>query len=120
MIGTLRTVGMLIGIIFAVFGTPSFVKPTRRNLLSFITGISFGLTSAVITSLGLIVGLNSATSSKLAVVAGIVVIAVADGLSDAAGMHLSEEAEMEAGHARHSATETWITTAITFYKMYLF
>ena len=39
-----------------------------------ITGISFGLTSAVITSLGLIVGLNSATSSKLAVVAGIVVL----------------------------------------------
>ena len=41
-----------------------------------ITGISFGLTSAVITSLGVLVGMFSATSSKLAVVAGIVIIAV--------------------------------------------
>lgn len=74
-----------------------------------ITGFSFGLTTAVITSLGMIVGLNAATSSKLAVVAGIVIVAIADGLSDAMGIHLSEEAE-----ARHSPKEVWLSTTFTF------
>lgn len=74
-----------------------------------ITGLSFGLTTAVITSLGMIVGLNAATSSKLAVVAGIVIVAVADGLSDAMGIHLSEESE-----AKHSPREVWLSTFFTF------
>jgi len=79
-----------------------------------ITGISFGLTSAVITTLGIIVGLSAATSSKLAVVTGIITIAIADGLSDAAGLHLAEESEIEKGKARHTQKEVWFTTLITF------
>lgn len=79
-----------------------------------ITGISFGLTSGVITALGVMVGLYSATSSRLAVVAGIVVMAVADGMSDAAGMHISEESETEAGRPKHTAREVWLTTFFTF------
>lgn len=84
------------------------------------TGISFGLTSGVITALGLIVGLHSATShlpatsSKLAVVAGIIVMAIADGLADAAGFHMAEEAEVEKGRAKHTSKEIWLTTGITF------
>ena len=79
-----------------------------------ITGVSFGLTSAVITSLGMIVGLHSATSSKLAVVAGIVIMAIADGLSDAVGLHLVEESETEKGRAKHTKREIWLTTIFTF------
>ena len=45
-------------------------------------GFSFGLTSGVITTLGMIVGLETATSSKLAVVAGIVSVAIADAFSE--------------------------------------
>lgn len=60
-----------------------------------IGGLSFGLTSGVITTLGLIVGLDTATSSKVAVIAGILTIAVADSLSDALGMHLSEESRID-------------------------
>ena len=37
-----------------------------------VTGVSFGITSGVITALGMIVGLHEATSSRLAVFAGIV------------------------------------------------
>jgi len=37
-----------------------------------VTGVSFGITSGVITALGMIVGLHQATSSRLAVFAGIV------------------------------------------------
>lgn len=77
-------------------------------------GISFGLTTAVITSLGMIVGLYSATSSKLVVVAGIVIMAIADGLSDAIGLHCVEEAEIEKGKAKHTPKEVWLTTIFTF------
>ena len=49
------------------------------------TGISFGLTSAVITTLGLMVGLNSGTHSQIVVLGGIITIAIADAFSDALG-----------------------------------
>lgn len=79
-----------------------------------ITGISFGLTTAVITSLGMIFGMHSATSSKLAVVAGIVVMAIADGLSDAVSLHTAEEAEVEKGRGKHTPKEIWLTTLFSF------
>lgn len=56
-------------------------------------GISFGLTSATITTLGLIVGLEVSTGSRLAVAAGILTIAIVDALSDAFGIHLAKESE---------------------------
>ena len=69
---------------------------------SLRTGISFGLTSAVITTLGLMVGLHSGTHSRIVVLAGILTIGVADAFSDALGIHISEEAENI-----HSAKEIW-------------
>jgi VIT1/CCC1 family predicted Fe2+/Mn2+ transporter len=79
-----------------------------------VTGVSFGLTSGVITALGMIVGMYSATYSKLAVVASIITMAIADGLADGAGQHMSEEAEIEEGKAKHSQREIWLTTLFTF------
>jgi len=71
----------------------------RETLLK---GVGFGLTSGVITTLGIIVGLYTGTHSKLAVLAGMIVLALADALSDAMGIHISEEAEGE-----HTAKEVW-------------
>ncbi|HID72702.1 TPA: hypothetical protein EYP38_02060, partial [Candidatus Micrarchaeota archaeon] len=59
---------------------------------SIKTGFSFGLTSAIITTLGLMVGLNAGTHSSLAVIGGVITIAIADSLSDALGIHVSTEA----------------------------
>lgn len=53
----------------------------------------FGITSGVLTTVGLLVGMNAATESRLAVVAGILVIAMADSLSDSFGMYLSKLGE---------------------------
>ena len=53
---------------------------------SLCTGISFGLTSAVITKLGLMVGLPSGTHSKVVLLAGILTIAIADAFSDVLGI----------------------------------
>ena len=60
---------------------------------SYRTGLSFGLTSGIITTLGLIVGLNGSTHSKFAVIGGILTIAIADAFSDALGIHVSQESQ---------------------------
>ncbi len=85
-----------------------------------MTGLSFGLTSGVITSLGMIVGLYSATSSRLVVIAGIMIMSIADGLSDAAGVHISEESELERGIAKHTQKEIWAATVFTFISKLVF
>ena len=76
---------------------------------SLKVGFSFGLTSGIITTLGLIVGLSSGTSSKLAVIGGILTIAIADASSDALGIHISEESEN-----KHTTREIWESTLSTF------
>lgn len=78
------------------------------------TGISFGLTSAVITTLGLMVGLHSGTHSKIVVLAGILTIAIADAFSDALGIHVSEEADNT-----HTAKQIWGATVATFLTKFL-
>ena len=78
-------------------------------------GFSFGLTSGIITTLGLIVGLHSGTHSKLVIIGGVLVIAVADALSDALGIHISEESEN-----KHSPREVWESTISTFLSKLIF
>ena len=80
-----------------------------------LKGVGFGLTSGVITTLGIIVGLHSGTHSKLAVLAGMVVLAIADAFSDAIGIHISEEAEGE-----HATREIWEATLFTFSSKFVF
>ena len=82
---------------------------------SLRTGISFGLTSAVITTLGLMVGLHSGTGSKLVVIGGILTIAIADAFSDALGIHVSEESENV-----HTPMQIWGATIATFLAKFIF
>lgn len=79
------------------------------------TGLFFGATSGVITTIGLIAGLHAGTNSVTAVLGGILVIAVADALSDALGIHLAEEADPNASQ-RH----IWAATVTTFITKFLF
>ncbi len=83
--------------------------------LSIIKGSTFGVTSGIITTLGLIVGLHSGTNSRIAVIGGIVTIAVADAFSDALGIHISEESENV-----HTDKEVWVSTICTFLSKFLF
>ncbi len=78
-------------------------------------GFSFGLTSGVITTLGMMVGLNASTHSKIAVIGGIIAIAIADAFSDAVGMHISEESEN-----MHSRKEIWEATISTLLSKFIF
>jgi len=78
-------------------------------------GVAFGLTSAIITTLGVMVGLHSGTHSKMVVISAILTIAVADAFSDALGMHISEESENT-----HTTKQIWIATTATFFAKFLF
>lgn len=82
---------------------------------SLKTGFSFGSTSGIITTLGLMVGLHAGTRSKLAVIGGILTIAIADAFSDALGIHISEESEN-----KHTTKEIWESTAATFLSKFVF
>ena len=77
---------------------------------SIKTGVSFGLTSGIITTLGIMVGLNEGTGLRLAVIGGILTIAIADAFSDALGIHISEEASRRNGHKA-----VWEATFATFF-----
>lgn len=81
----------------------------KESKHSVSVGLSFGSTSAVITTLGLLVGLSSGTGSELAVIGGILIIAVADACSDALGIHVSEESE-----GTHTPGQIWTATAAAF------
>ncbi|MDA3802609.1 MAG: hypothetical protein PF488_01770 [Patescibacteria group bacterium] len=76
-------------------------------------GFGFGLASAVITTLGLMVGLAASTQSKLAIIGGIVMIAIADSFSDSLGIHIAKESE-----GNFSKKQVWQATLFTLlFKM---
>lgn len=77
-------------------------------------GVGFGITSGVITTLGLITGLYSATGSRIVVIGGVISIAIADAFSDALGIHISEESEGE-----HNEKEIWKSTLYTFFTKFV-
>ncbi|MEO0270854.1 MAG: hypothetical protein ABIM98_03100 [candidate division WOR-3 bacterium] len=82
---------------------------------SITVGFAFGMTSGIITTMGLMVGLFSGTSSRLAVIGGILTIAIADAFSDALGIHISEESENV-----HTGKEIWVSTISTFLAKFIF
>jgi VIT1/CCC1 family predicted Fe2+/Mn2+ transporter len=89
--------------------SPQTMKPSLQ------TGFSFGLTSGIITTLGIIVGLHSSTQSKIVVVGGILTIAIADAFSDALGIHISQETQNKLSHK-----QVWGATISAFLSKFVF
>ncbi len=79
------------------------------------SGIGFGLTSSIITTIGLMVGLFSGTHLRVAVIGGVITIAIVDALSDAFAMHISEESTGD-----ESARDIWAATFSTFGAKFFF
>lgn len=82
--------------------------------LSIRKGLSFGLTSAIITTLGILVGLEAGTGNKGVVLGGIITVAIADALSDSLGMHISEES------AAQGQRSVWEATFATLLSKFVF
>ncbi|MGE5308036.1 MAG: hypothetical protein ACM3OC_03030 [Deltaproteobacteria bacterium] len=72
------------------------------------TKFSFGTTSAIITNLGLIVGLDKIAHPRLSMISAILVIALADNISDSLGIHIYQESECL------DSREVWMSTLSNF------
>jgi VIT1/CCC1 family predicted Fe2+/Mn2+ transporter len=71
-----------------------------------IGNVSFGGTAAIVTSVALIFGLDAATATKSTIVSGLLIVALADNLTDALSMHIYEESERRKG-TREAFVATW-------------
>jgi vacuolar iron transporter family protein len=72
------------------------------------TRFSFGATSAIITNLGIITGLDTLTNPRMSIIGALLVIAVADNLSDSFGIHFYQESE------NVNKREVWLSTLTNF------
>jgi len=91
-----------------------------KNLFKFchreekeITNYVFGGTSAIITSLALIIGLNASANSQVAIIGSLLVIALADNISDSLGIHIYQESQGV------KAKKVWLGTAANFFTRLL-
>ncbi len=72
--------------------------------------ISFGGTAAIVTSMGLILGLDASESSRQAIVGVLLIVALADNLSDSLSVHVYQEAEqLESREAFRSTLANFAT-----------
>jgi hypothetical protein len=102
---------------------------TKLHLLSNTAGdlsrYSFGATSAIITSLALVVGLDSTANPKMSIVSTLLVIAFADNISDSLGIHVYRESQYPV--CKHTEVYTFsnfltrlaITMLFVFLVLYL-
>jgi VIT1/CCC1 family predicted Fe2+/Mn2+ transporter len=77
------------------------------------TRFSFGATSAIVTNLGIITGLDTLAHPKLSIISALMVIALADNLSDSFGIHIFQESE------HIGKKEVWISTLTNFFTRLL-
>ena len=70
--------------------------------------ISFGGTAALVMSMGLIVGLDAASAGTNAVLSSLLIVGIADNLTDSLSIHVYQESE------NLPAREAFRTTAINF------
>jgi vacuolar iron transporter family protein len=76
--------------------------------------LSFGGTAAVVTSMGLIVGLGASGAPRATVLGSLLIIALADNLTDALGVHVYQEAErLPQAEALRTTAANFVTRLLT-------
>ena len=90
------------------------MRPDRPCAPTVITirpsWINFGGTAAIVTSMGLILGLDAAASSRQSITSVLLIIAVADNLSDSLSVHVYQEAEqLQSREAFRSTLANFVT-----------
>lgn len=78
----------------------------KRKMPKFYN-FSFGVTSAIMTSLAVVVGLSGATNN-ITIITALLIIAIADNISDSFGIHIYQESK------RVNPKEVKTTTANNF------
>lgn len=88
--------------------TPDILNNSKNKCNRYQTKFSFGATSAIITNLGIIVGLDTLAHPKLSIIAGMLVVALADNIADSFGIHIYQESECI------DSKEVWFSTLCNF------
>lgn len=97
-----------------------FTKQQNKKAILFhkisetIGKFAFGIFGGVLTTLGVMIGLLSATSSKLAVIGGIVSVSVVDSLSDSVSMYSSKRAE------KNTTKRAFFSALFVFFGKFVF
>jgi vacuolar iron transporter family protein len=86
---------------------PLETKPAASRMPKS-TFYSFGATSAIITNLAIITGLDAVANAKFSILSSLLVIAVADNISDALGIHIHQESEIL------RTKDVWLSTLTNF------
>jgi hypothetical protein len=81
--------------------SPESIRPIQRGFLRLnavgpllnVRSFSYGGTAAIVTSMALVMGLNAAIASRTAIIAGLLIIAIADNLTDSLSIHVYQESE---------------------------
>ena len=58
-----------------------------------LPSVSFGAASAIVTSMGIIVGFGAANISKPTIIAGLLIVGLADNVTDSLSIHIYQESE---------------------------
>lgn len=85
----------------------------KKNFKNILTKFSFGATSSIITSLGLIIGLNKIARPQFGIIGGLLLIGLADNISDGLGIHIYQESESL------NKNEVWFSTITNFITRFL-
>jgi vacuolar iron transporter family protein len=80
---------------------------------------SFGATSAVITSLAVIVGLSRTVNPVIGITTALVVIAIADNISDSFGIHVHQESQKESVKEVRKTTFTNFITRVVVVTIFV-
>jgi len=80
--------------------------------MSHLTKYSFGATSAILTCLAFIIGLSQSPNAKMSIVGSLLVIAVADNISDSLGIHIYQESDLK--HQREVRVSTFLNFMTRF------
>jgi len=72
--------------------------------MTHLTKFSFGATSAIVTCLAFIIGLSRITNSKLSIIGSLLVIAIADNISDSLGIHIYQESDLKKSEEVRAST----------------
>jgi VIT1/CCC1 family predicted Fe2+/Mn2+ transporter len=63
--------------------------------ITHLTKISFGVTSAIVTSLAFIVSLSGNNEPRMPIIGTLLIFAIADNISDSLGIHIFQESDLK-------------------------
>jgi CBS domain containing-hemolysin-like protein len=85
----------------------------NNKLMLDLSKFSFGATSAITSSLALLIGLNQLEVSQIGVIGALLVLGLADNIADSLGMHVYSESKSKAHTKLSTATNYLTRLAIT-------